>query len=209
MIKKENYVKLKEKYGNIASWAIWDKPCKSKKKDNISGEEWCLNDDELMKNIKTKYVLVALNPHGDENAIQSKKQDKPWSQNFHTSANDRKLRDAVRGTSFEGSYITDLFKNKPTEGEESLKKVINEDNEKKAVEELEKEIALISDNVILIALGNKVFDVLIRHLSGPYVIRKIKHFACRYIKKNHDKKSNEYREEIENLIQRLEKKRNT
>jgi len=134
----------------------------------------------------------------------------PWIQNFHISANDRKLRDAVRGTSFEGSYITDLFKNKPTEGEESLKKVINEDNEKKAVEELEKEIALISDNVILIALGNKVFDVLIRHLSGPYVIRKIKHFACRYIKKNHDKKSNEYRKEIENLIQRLEKKkRNT
>lgn len=211
MIKKENYAKLKEKYGNIASWAIWDKPCKSKKNDNISGEEWCLNDDELMKNIKTKYVLVALNPHGDEDAEQSKEHDNilPWSQNFHTSANDRKLRDAVRGTSFEGSYITDLFKRKPTNGEERLKKEINEDDEKKAVEELEKEMALISDKTILIALGNKVFDVLIRHLSGPYVIRKIKHFACRYIKKNHEKKSNEYREEIENLIQRLEKKQNT
>lgn len=202
MIKKENYVKLKEKYGNIASWTIWDD-------DDISGSIWCSNDDELIKNIETKYVLVALNPHGDENAIQSKKQDKPWSQNFHTSANDRKLRDAVRGTSFERSYITDLFKRKPTNGEERLKKEINEDDEKKAVEELEKEIALISDNVILIALGNKVFDVLIKHLSGPYVIRKIKHFACWNSKKNHDKKSNEYREEIENLIQRLEKKRNT
>ena len=202
MIKKENYAKLKEKYGNIASWAIWDKPCKSKKNDNISGEEWCLNDDELMKNIKTKYVLVALNPHGDEDAEQSKEHDNilPWSQNFHTSANDRKLRDAVRGTSFEGSYITDLFKRKPTNGEERLKKEINEDDEKKAVEELEKEMALISDKTILIALGDKVFNYLNKYLSGPYIIRKIRHFASRFL----DPK--EYHDEIVDLTDRLDKK---
>lgn len=202
MIKKENYAILKEKYGNIASWAIWDD-------DNISWPKWCSNDAELMKKINTKFVLVALNPHGDEKETQPPKQDNtpPWSQNFHTSANDRKLRDAVRRTSFEGSYITDLFKRKPTNGEERLKKRINEDDEKKAVEELEKEIALISDKTILIALGNKVFDVLIKHLSGPYVIRKIKHFACWNSKKNHDKNHNEYREEIEKLIQRLEKRK--
>lgn len=202
MIKKENYAKLKEKYGNIASWAIWDKPCKSKKNDNISGEEWCLNDDELMKNIKTKYVLVALNPHGDEDAEQSKEHDNilPWSQNFHTSANDRKLRDAVRGTSFEGSYITDLFKRKPTNGEERLKKEINEDDEKKAVEELEKEMALISDKTILIALGDKVFNYLNKYLSGPYIIRKIRHFAYRFL----DPK--EYHDEIVDLTDRLDKK---
>lgn len=196
MIKKENYAKLKEKYGNIASWTIWDDD------DDISGSIWCSNDDELIKNIETKYVLVALNPHGDEDAEQSKEHDNilPWSQNFHTSANDRKLRDAVRGTSFERSYITDLFKRKPTNGEERLKKEINEDDEKKAVEELEKEVALISDNVILIALGNKVFDVLIRHLSGPYVIRKIRHFAYRFL----DPK--EYHDEIVDLTDRLDKK---
>ncbi len=204
MIKKENYVKLKEKYGNIASWAIWDKPCKSKKNDNISGEKWCLNDDELMKNIKTKYVLVALNPYGGKNAKRSKKQDNtlPWKQNFHTSANDRKLRDAVRGTSLEGSYITDLFKRIPTEGQKSLK--IKEKDIIKSVKELEDEIALISDNTILIALGDVVFDNLIKYLSGPYVIRKIRHFAYRYAKKKDG-----YKKEIKRLIQRLEKKRNT
>ena len=195
MIKKENYVKLKEKYGNIASWTIWDD-------DDISGSIWCSNDDELIKNIETKYVLVALNPHGDENAIQSIKQDDalPWSQNFHTSANDCKLRDAVRGTSFAKSYITDLFKRKPTNGEERLKKEINEDDEKKAVEELEKEIALISDNVILIALGDKVFNYLNKYLSGPYIIRKIKHFAYRFLD------SEKYHDEIVDLTERLDKK---
>ncbi len=195
MIKKENYVKLKEKYGNIASWTIWDD-------DDISGSIWCSNDDELIKNIETKYVLVALNPHGDEDAEQSKEHDNilPWSQNFHTSANDRKLRDAVRGTSFERSYITDLFKRKPTNGEERLKKEINEDDEKKAVEELEKEIALISDKTILIALGDKVFNYLNKYLSGPYIIRKIRHFAYRFL----DPK--EYHDEIVDLTDRLEKK---
>ena len=195
MIKKENYVKLKEKYGNIASWTIWDD-------DDISGSIWCSNDDELIKNIETKYVLVALNPHGDEDAEQSKEHDNilPWSQNFHTSANDRKLRDAVRSTSFERSYITDLFKRKPTNGEERLKKEINEDDEKKAVEELEKEIALISDKTILIALGDKVFNYLNKYLSGPYIIRKIRHFAYRFL----DPK--EYHDEIVDLTDRLEKK---
>lgn len=195
MIKKENYVKLKEKYGNIASWTIWDD-------DDISGSIWCSNDDELIKNIETKYVLVALNPHGDEDAEQSKEHDNilPWSQNFHTSANDRKLRDAVRGTSFEKSYITDLFKRKPTNGEERLKKEINEDDEKKAVEELEKEIALISDKTILIALGDKVFNYLNKYLSGPYIIRKIRHFAYRFL----DPK--EYHDEIVDLTDRLDKK---
>ena len=195
MIKKENYVKLKEKYGNIASWAIWDD-------DDISGHDWCLNDDELMKNIETKYVLVALNPYGGKNAKRSKKQDKslPWNQNFHTSANDCDLRDAIRGTSFWGSYITDLFKKKPSEGQNSLEKKINENDEKEAVDELEEEIALISDNVILIALGDKVFDYLNKYLSGPYIIRKIRHFAYRFL----DPK--EYHDEIDDLTKRLDRK---
>ncbi len=193
MIKRENYAILKEKYGNIASWAIWDD-------DDISGQDWCLNDDELMKNIETKYVLVALNPHGNENANQSKEQDNtsPWRHNFHTSANDCDLRDAIRGTSFWGSYITDLFKRKPSEGQNSLK--IEEKDIIKSVKELEDEIALISDNVILIALGDKVFNYLNKYLSGPYVIRKIRHFSYRFL----DPK--EYHKEIVDLIQRLDKK---
>ena len=68
------------------------------------------------------------------------------------------------------------------------------------MEELEKEIALISDKTILIALGDKVFNYLNKYLSGPYIIRKIRHFAYRFLDPN------EYHDEIVDLTDRLDKK---
>ena len=76
----------------------------------------------------------------------------------------------------------------------------NGGHSKKAVEELEKEIALISDKTILIALGDKVFNYLNKYLSGPYIIRKIRHFAYRFLDPN------EYHDEIVDLTDRLDKK---
>lgn len=112
MISQENYDILKEKYGDASSWAVWNTDyADSKPSRNIN--DLSVFDSPNLSELNTGFVLVGLNRSGkpkDGNA--EKKPDKPkdpWF-NFHAGRNDFKLRYALQGTRYWGSYITDAIK---------------------------------------------------------------------------------------------------
>lgn len=112
MISQENYDILKEKYGDASSWAVWNTDYADfKPSRNIN--DLSVFDSPNLSELNTGFVFVGLNRSGkpkDGNA--EKKPDKPkdpWF-NFHAGRNDFKLRYALQGTRYWGSYITDAIK---------------------------------------------------------------------------------------------------
>lgn len=91
MYSKDKYKELLMKYGDYASWAIWD--------DN-NVRDTSIIEKNIME-LHSKYVLLGLNASGN---LMSK-----WS-NFHFVRHDRKLRFACNNTELRGSYMTDIFK---------------------------------------------------------------------------------------------------
>ena len=111
-VSQENYDILKEKYGDASSWAVWNTDyADSKPSHNIN--DLSVFDSPNLSELNTGFVFVGLNRSGkpkDGNA--EKKPDKPkdpWF-NFHAGRNDFKLRYALQGTRYWGSYITDAIK---------------------------------------------------------------------------------------------------
>lgn len=170
MIRLEKYEEIKKKYGISASWTIW------KEEGNTPKSNICdlsvFNDKEIYKKLNPNYVFVGLNP-----SIQDTNSE-IW-RNFHSPdtkrQNDYKLRHALKNTKFWGAYITDLNGTKET----NSNKVFVSDNDVRSFRE---EIALLGTKPVLIALGDKVYNALMKYLSEEYTIIKIKHFAC-YISK--------------------------
>ena len=99
--------------------------------------------------------------------------------NFHSTdnrrQNDYKLRYALKNTKFWGAYITDLNGIKETNSNKVSVSAAD-------VCSFKEEIALLGTKPVLIALGNKVYNALMKYLSEEYTIVKIKHFSC-YISK--------------------------
>lgn len=112
MISQENYDILKEKYGDASSWAVWNTDyADSKPSHNIN--DLSVFDSPNLSELNTGFVFVGLNRSGKpKNGNAEKKPDKPkdpWF-NFHAGRNDFKLRYALQGTRYWGSYITDAIK---------------------------------------------------------------------------------------------------
>ena len=108
MISKELFEKVKEKYGDVASWAVWEEEG-LRPKSNMGH----LNVFDLQKNpsllaaLKSNVVMVGLN------FSRPLLPTEPFK-NFHDlnpSANDFKIRYAFRNTEFYGAYMTDIIKN--------------------------------------------------------------------------------------------------
>ena len=106
MITAAVYKELKDKYGAVASWALWS-PAGTTKKSNTADLS-IFDDPDLLVKLNPKYVFVALNAANHPNP-----QSLPAWSCFHSSyryQNDYKLRTATQGTRFEGAYITDIIK---------------------------------------------------------------------------------------------------
>ncbi len=197
MIDEKNYLKLKDKYGHVASWAVWKQPGITPKSNT---EDLSMFDDiKIIESINTKYVFVGLNAaanHGNNNA------EHRW-QSFHSGycrQNDFKLRYALTDTKYWGSYITDIIK----EYEETdSTKVISLVKKDPAI--IDKNIALIEDEFsllgikspVLIAMGNATYSILIKYLSHKYKIYKIPHYAHRISKEK-------YREAVRKVLESID-----
>jgi len=176
MLDPELYKQIKKKYGKSASWAIWadagDTP-----KSNI-GDLSVFNDKDVHKKLNPHYVFVGLNPSVQET------NDETW-RNFHSldnkRQNDYKLRYALKDTKYWGAYITDLNATKETD---STKVFVSDDD----VKSFKTEISLLKTKPVLVALGDKVYNALIKCVKNEYTIVKIKHFSC-YISKGQYRKS--------------------
>lgn len=182
MISIKRYNKLKEEYGHVSSWAIWGKPTAGVS-SNIPDMS-IFEDEDICNKLNDKYVFVGLNgssTHGNQDC-------EPWK-NFHSSyehQKDYKLRHALTGSEFWGSYITDIIK--VFEGNRDESKEVNS---KKFMSKLRKHPEVVNENIeifkdelnilsdekpILIAIGNDSFNILKNNLNG-YEIHKIKHYS--------------------------------
>lgn len=187
--KKFDYIK--EKYGNVGSWAIWadvgDKP-----KSNM-GDLTILDPDinkNLLAQLKPNIIFVGLNISG--------RIEKPFA-NFHSPhprGQDYKTRFALRGTAYWGGYMTDIIK----DFEQKISgKVIsylknNKQFEEENVKMFLQELADIgANNPTLIAFGNDSYNILKRNFNHKFKILKVPHYAI-YISKE------KYREQIKLVI---------
>ncbi|SFT61024.1 hypothetical protein SAMN02910301_2110 [Lachnospiraceae bacterium XBD2001] len=179
MISKKNYDLLKKKYGKVASWAIWSTDYSNAQPKKNTADLSVFKNKDLLKVINTGYVFVGLNAsstHGDVSQGTD-----AWY-NFHsnyTYQNDYKLRFALQGTKYWGSYITDLIKyyEEVDSGkvESYLRK--NPDVVKQNIEDFRYEISLLGDKPVLVALGSKTYKMLRDYLEDEFEIRQIKHYS--------------------------------
>jgi hypothetical protein len=107
MISIELFEKIKKKYGDVASWAIWDDAGIKPKSNMGNMDVFDLQKNPLLlEALKTNVVMVGLNFSRPLLPTESFK-------NFHDSnphANDFKIRYAFRNTQFYGAYMTDIIK---------------------------------------------------------------------------------------------------
>jgi hypothetical protein len=108
MISIELFEKIKIKYGDVASWAVWD-DAGIKPKSNMGNMNiFDLHENpDLLEILRNNVVMVGLN------FSRPLLPTKPFK-NFHDlspHANDFKIRYAFRNTQFYGAYMTDIIKN--------------------------------------------------------------------------------------------------
>ena len=158
---------IKQKYSSVCSFAIWNKQ-EDKPKSNMNDTSVIFKN---LSKLKTNFILVGLNI--------SKKLDKPFS-NFHCEkGNDYKIRYGIKGTIFEGAYMTDIIKDFEEKLSGKVMKYLrtNKDFEKKNVKLFEQELLdLQTTNPIIIAFGGDTYKILKRNLK--YNIHKAYHYSA-------------------------------
>jgi len=170
------YNKIKEKYGNISSWALWAEPADIRSKlgmEDISFFE--TPSDNTLNLLNPNIVLVGLNI--SEKILRT-------FGNFHpdkTTAQDYKTRFALKGSMFWGAYMTDIIKSYEEKISGNLMKYLskNRDFEKENIQIFEKELLDIgSQNTIIVAFGNDTYSILKRNLKDRYSIYKVPHYSA-------------------------------
>jgi hypothetical protein len=171
-----DYNLIKERYGHMSSWAIWQPRDSTNKEKFGMGDITMFDNPELLQQLNPNIILVGLNISGKGNL------DKPF-QNFHpehSSAHDYKTRFALEDTIFWGSYMTDIIKDYEEVISGKVMKYLKENPkfEKDNIETFEDEINCIgSQNPILIAFGNDCYKILNRNLQDKYKIYKVSHYS--------------------------------
>jgi len=164
----KKYEELKEKYGHVASWAIW-----TNNSDANTSDLTALEDN--LKKLHVRTIFVALNISGTES-------DYPKTFcNFHGGKRDFMLRDAIKNTALEGSYITDILKFFPETDSTKVKRYFKENsNELNAhIEYFLQEMKDVgaNENTLLIALGDAAFEIL-QQAQIEFTIAKITHYSA-------------------------------
>ncbi len=194
MIDKTTYEIMLDKYGQVGSWAIWKCPDKTPK-SNTDDMSW-VKDPDLLLRINTGYVFVGLNwssTHGD----QSDGGMIPWK-NFHSGysrQNDYKLRYALQGTKYEGSYITDIIKLYAEVDSNKVGDYLRKHPEiiKQNIKDFEEEISYLGEKPVIVAMGEKAYKILNDNLGFKYRILQIKHYSYTIGKED-------YRQEVLNAL---------
>lgn len=202
MISQENYDILKEKYGDASSWAVWNTDyADSKPSHNIN--DLSVFDSPNLSELNTGFVFVGLNRSGkpkDGNA--EKKPDKPkdpWF-NFHAGRNDFKLRYALQGTRYWGSYITDAIKDYQETDSGEVEKTLKSNPERvdENLKGLREELELLGGKPVLVALGYAAEKKLKCMKSEGYEVVRILHPAAFIGKKK-------YRDKVLKVLDNIQK----
>jgi hypothetical protein len=179
----DKYKKIRNKYGQYASWAIWSEE-ESTPKSNMCPK--IFESKATIKSLHSRYVLVGLNI--------SRPLEKKFS-NFHpdySEAQDYKTRYALKNTPLWGAYMTDIIKDFEEVVSGKMMKYLKENPEfeKINISTFRKELKFISTSQpILVAIGKDSYTILKRNLKEDFKIIKIPHYA-NYISKE------KYREQV-------------
>jgi hypothetical protein len=194
----ETYNKIKEKYGNVSSWAIWmTENCNIKSKLGMDDISFFENPTETtLDMLNPNIILVGLNI--------SEKIERVFG-NFHPdkkTAQDYKTRFALYGTIFWGAYMTDIIKSYEEKISCNVMKYLskNKDFEEKNIMIFEQELMDIgSQNPIIIAFGNDTYNILKRNLKEKYKIHKVPHYSALIKLDNFNLAFRELENKIKNL----------
>lgn len=178
MLDVNTYQIMKDKYGLVSSWAIWER-AGSTVKSNTESMEW-VRDPNLLSKLNTGFVFVGMNAsstHGDQGGHY----DEPWS-NFHSGyayQNDYKLRYALQDTRYWGSYITDVIKRYSEVDSSKVASYLKKHPEvvRDNIQEFKQELSYLGGNPVLVAMGDKSYQILNNYLSKDYKVVKIKHYS--------------------------------
>ena len=194
MITREKFDFIKDRYGHLASWAIWaaqgDTP-----KSNM-GDLSVLDPDvdkNLLSKLNPNIVLVGLNF-----AVDIEHESWDVFHKYRRYGTDFKTRYALRDTPLWGAYMTDVLKDYPeTDSQKVLSHIRKHPElEQQNIKSFRQELADIgTTNPCLIASGNIVNDILKRNLA-EFEIIKIPHYAHRMNKEN-------YREQVKEILKNL------
>ena len=189
MISIEIFETIKQKYGDVASWAVWE-DVGVKPKSNMGH----LNIFDFQKNpallevLKNNVVMVGLN------FSRPVLPTEPFK-NFHDlnpRANDFKIRYAFRETEFYGAYMTDVIKNLEMKDSHDVKvhlkrntNLIQED-----ISMLREEFSdLHANKPILLAFGVDAYNLLNNNLRKDEYSKLIRltHYSHQISKENYKK----------------------
>jgi hypothetical protein len=141
-------------YKHISSWAVWDVVSPTKRFHRHSNLALPVTDPALSRVLRSDVVFLGLNPGNVAKAGTA-----PWAV-FHTGPkhNDHFIAEALRGTPYWGSYMTDLFRQ--VESRSSLVR-----NNAADIETLLRQIAVVNEGkpVHLITFGGKAHESLLAH----------------------------------------------
>lgn len=187
MIRIEIFDEIRARFGHFASWAMWAEEGK-KPKDNVA-DLTVLNTDKnpaLLDTLHGHSILLGLNI--------SRRIERPLG-NFHDCrpiATDFKIRYALKGTNYWGSYMTDIIKDFEEKSSGKLMSYLrsNRDFELENIERFREEIQLIGcANPVLVTFGKDAEAIARRNLGQEFQIVGIPHYA-NYVSKE------EYRAQV-------------
>ena len=187
MISQDLFEKIKRKYGDVASWAVWaeagDKP-----KSNVANMDVfdLEKNPSLLDILQNHAVMVGLN------FSRSVAASEPFK-NFHDSsphANDFKIRYAFWDTPFYGAYMTDVIKNTPLKVAKDLSSYLNRHPD--AVQEnialFRRELSdLETERPLLLAFGVDAYNLLRENLRRQeyHALIRLTHYSHQIGKENY------------------------
>jgi len=187
MVTEQLYNDIANRYGKVASWAVWAK-AGDKPKSNISDMEIfdLKKNPSILEILRTDVVMVALN------FSRKVEMNEPFL-NFHDSnphGQDYKIRFAFEGTDFYGSYMTDIIKDFPMlSSKDVLKYLKNKPDEiSKQINAFREELTFIgSGKPIILAFGRDAFNILENNMdkSEWSELIAITHYSHQISKENY------------------------
>jgi len=181
MISIEKFNEILKRFGDFVSWAIWADEG-ANPKDNI--DDLSVFDPDvnsgLLKMLHGNSILLGLNI--------SRRPERPLG-NFHDPrpmATDFKIRYALKGTSYWGSYMTDIIKDFEEKASGKMMSFLqsNKDFERDNIRKLREEIEVLGvSNPVLVAFGKDAEKIAKRNLCKEFQIVGIPHYA-NYISKD-------------------------
>lgn len=180
MINWKTYEKLRDEFGYTSSWTIWDVPGNGnwKSKDGIGDLKSFVNEEELIKELNPNFIFVGLNPAAHDSAAHPVKH---W-ENFHSGdkkrSQDYKLRYALLGSEYWGSFITDIFTGIVDTNSSRTMKKATPSATIESINNILKIRELLGGTATVVAIGVKSYSILKSKLPQGIKLKKITHYAA-------------------------------